>query len=109
MWGPRGGGPATLPPACHVAPHPTHPRAGHAQGLTPQTPKPCNANPGPAPPPTHTHITRAGHALGLTHSAVEDDVMSPFYVPGRVALSDNDARRIAEAYPLAPQLEAMFK
>lgn len=49
-----------------------------------------------------------GHSLGLTHSAAEDDVMSPFYVPDRVALADNDRRRVAAAYPMEPQMEAMF-
>lgn len=54
-------------------------------------------------------LHEVGHSLGLIHSNAEEDVMSPFYVPHRVVLADNDRKRIAELYPLDASMAEVFK
>ncbi|KXZ51823.1 hypothetical protein GPECTOR_11g263 [Gonium pectorale] len=49
-----------------------------------------------------------GHALGLTHSSTSDDVMSPFYVPDQLKLTDGDRNRAAAIYPLDGAAAQLF-
>lgn len=50
--------------------------------------------------PVAIHVV--GRALGLKHSSTTSDLMSPYYVPGRVSLSARDAERVRALYCDAP-------
>ena len=39
-----------------------------------------------------------GHVLGLEHSKIASDVMSPYYIENQVTLSENDVERIEDLY-----------
>ena len=42
----------------------------------------------------YTALHELGHSLGLDHSIKADDVMSPWYNPKQMKLSENDKRRL---------------
>ncbi|GLC43502.1 hypothetical protein PLESTM_001480100 [Pleodorina starrii] len=50
-----------------------------------------------------------GHALGLTHSNNPGDVMSPFYAPDRLRLTEGDRGRAANIYPLDGPMAELFR
>lgn len=56
----------------------------------------------PGAPPSFwlapTILHELGHVLGLTHSARAADVMSAYYVPDRVTLSEHDLARVRALY-----------
>ncbi len=48
-------------------------------------------------------LHEVGHALGLTHSNLAEDVMAPYYDANKTKLAFGDQERVVALYPLEAQ------
>ena len=44
-------------------------------------------------------LNQIGHTLGLEHTTLVGDVLTPYYAPDRLELSENDIDLCLELYP----------